>query len=166
VALAGEIADGWLPIYYSPKVGGMYQGWLDEGFARRPGGGPDGFDVAPNCSVVVTDDVDAALDAMRPTLGFYIGGMGAKDMNFHKQVFARMGYEREAEEIQDLFFEGRRDDAIAAVPRQMAADISLVGSVEKIRDDVAAWTDAGVTMLVVGAQDVATLRTTAEVILS
>ena len=144
MALAGEIADGWLPIYYSPKVGAMYQGWLDEGFAKRPDpGGPASFDIAPNCSVVVTDDVDAALDAMRPTLGFYIGGMGAKDMNFHKQVFARMGYEQEAEKIQDLFFEGRRDDAIAAVPPQMAADISLVGSVEKIRDDVAAWTDAG-----------------------
>jgi alkanesulfonate monooxygenase SsuD/methylene tetrahydromethanopterin reductase-like flavin-dependent oxidoreductase (luciferase family) len=91
--------------------------------------------------------------------------MGAKDMNFHKQVFARMGYEREADEIQDLFFEGKRDEAIAAVPPQMAADISLVGSVEKIRDDVQAWEDAGVTMLVVGARDVAELRTTAEVIL-
>jgi len=166
VALAGEIADGWLPIYYSPKVGAMYQGWLDEGFAKRPDpGAAASFDIAPNCSVVVTDDVDAALDAMRPTLGFYIGGMGAKDMNFHKQVFARMGYEQEAEKIQDLFFEGRRDDAIAAVPPQMAADISLVGSVDKIRDDVAAWTDAGVTMLVVGARDIADLRRTAEVIL-
>ena len=99
MALTAEIADGWLPIYYSPKVAAMYQGWLDEGFAKR--GDADAaaaaFEIAPNCSVVVTDDVDAALDAMRPTLGFYIGGMGAKDMNFHKQVFARMGYEREAD---------------------------------------------------------------------
>jgi len=92
VALAAEIADGWLPIYYAPKVGHLYDEWLDEGFARRPDPGrPAGFEIAANCSVVVTDHVDAALDAMRPGLGFYIGGMGARDMNFHKQVFARMG---------------------------------------------------------------------------
>jgi len=166
VALAAEIADGWLPIYYSPKVGAMYDGWLDEGFARRAQPGrPPAFEIAANCSVVVTDDVDAALDAMRPTLGFYIGGMGARDMNFHKQVFARMGYEAEAETIQDLFFDGRRDEAIAAVPRSMAADISLVGSVEKIRDDLAAWEAAGVTMLVVGSRDLTELRRVAEVVL-
>jgi F420-dependent oxidoreductase-like protein len=169
VALAGEIADGWLPIYYSPKVQAMYRGWLDEGFAARPEGERDAaaaaFEIAPNCSVVVTDDVESTLDGMRPTLGFYIGGMGAKDMNFHKQVFARMGYEAEAERIQDLFFEGRRDEAIAAVPTQMAADISLVGSVDEIRADLAAWEEAGVTMLVVGARDLHELRTTAEVIL-
>jgi F420-dependent oxidoreductase-like protein len=166
VALAAEIADGWLPIYYSPKVGGMYDEWLDEGFARRhQPGRPPRFEVAANCSVVVTDEVDAALDAMRPTLGFYIGGMGARDMNFHKQVFARMGYEAEADKVQDLFFEGRRDDAIAAVPRAMAADISLVGSPEQIRDELSRWEDAGVTMLVVGTRDLADLRRIAEVIL-
>jgi F420-dependent oxidoreductase-like protein len=164
--LTGEIADGWLPIYYSPKVGGMYDAWLAEGFARRGAGTrPADFEVAPNCSVVVTDDVDGALDAMRPGLGFYIGGMGAKDMNFHKQVFARMGYEAEAERIQDLFFDGRRDEAIAAVPPSMAADISLVGSVEKIRDDLARWEDAGVTMLVVGASGLPALRQVADVVL-
>jgi hypothetical protein len=91
--------------------------------------------------------------------------MGAKDMNFHQQVFARMGYEAEAERIQDLFLEGNRDDAIAAVPRSMAADISLVGSVEKIRDDLAMWEEAGVTMLVIGGGDVAKLREVAEVVL-
>jgi F420-dependent oxidoreductase-like protein len=166
VALAGEIADGWLPIYYSPKVGDMYDEWLDEGFARRLAPGrPADFEIAANCSVVVTDDVDAALDAMRPTLGFYIGGMGARDMNFHKQVFARMGYEAEADKVQDLFFEGRRDDAIAAVPRSMAADISLVGSAAQIRDDLARWEEAGVTMLVVGSRDIADLRRIAEVVL-
>ena len=114
---------------------------------------------------MVTDDVDGALDAMRPGLGFYIGGMGARDMNFHKQVFARMGYEAEAETIQDLFFEGKRDEAIAAVPRSMAADISLVGSIAKIRDDLPMWEEAGVTMLVVGARGVEELREVAEVVL-
>jgi F420-dependent oxidoreductase-like protein len=167
VALTGEIADGWLPIYYSPKVADMYNGWLSEGFARRSDGGrsPDGFEVASNCTVVVTDDVDSTLDAMKPTLGFYIGGMGARDMNFHKQVFSRMGYEKEADEIQDLFFEGEREKAIAAVPRQMAADISLVGPGAKIRDDLGMWEDAGVTTLVIGARNVEEMRKVAEVIL-
>ena len=166
VALAAEVADGWLPIYYSPKVRAMYDGWLDDGFARRAERArPAGFEIAANCSVVITDDVDGALDAMRPTLGFYIGGMGAKDMNFHQQVFARMGYEAEAQQIQDLFFDGQRDAAIAAVPRSMAADISLVGSAEKIRAELPMWEEAGVTMLVVGARDLSELRRIADVVL-
>jgi alkanesulfonate monooxygenase SsuD/methylene tetrahydromethanopterin reductase-like flavin-dependent oxidoreductase (luciferase family) len=114
---------------------------------------------------VITDDVEGTLEAMRPTLAFYIGGMGARDMNFHKQVFARMGYEKEATQIQDLFFDGRRDDAIAAVPSQMVADISLVGSVAQIRDELQLWEEAGVTMLVVGGGTLDDLRQIAEVIL-
>jgi F420-dependent oxidoreductase-like protein len=166
VALTAEIGDGWLPIYYSPKVGDMYKGWLAEGFAR-PGARrkPDEFEIASNCSVVVTDDRDKVLDSMKPILGFYIGGMGAKDMNFHKNVFGRMGYEREADEIQDLFFEGKRDEAIATVPLQMVADISLVGTRERIRDELQLWEEAGVTTLVVGSQSIEEMRTIAEVIL-
>ncbi len=152
IALVGEIADGWLPIYYSPKVSAMYNGWLGEGFAKRQRS-RDGFEVATNCQVVVTDDADAAVQVMKPMLGFYIGGMGAKDMNFHKDVFGRMGYEKEVQEVQDLFFEGKRDEAIGAVPDRLVTDISLIGSVAKIRDDLAEWEEAGVTMLVVGAAD-------------
>jgi F420-dependent oxidoreductase-like protein len=164
VALAAEIADGWLPIYYSPKVAAMYKGWLAEGFARRTKP-VDHFEIATNGQVVVTDDVDAAVNAMKPTLGFYIGGMGARDMNFHKDVFGRMGYEKEVQEVQDLFFEGRREAAIAAVPDSLVTDISLIGPVGKIREDVAAWGEAGVTMLVIGARSLDELRTTAETIL-
>src|SRR5438309_9572 len=138
VALTAEIADGWLPIYYSPRVHGMYKEWLDEGFARPAARRTAAdFEILPNCQIVVTDDRDTVLEAMKPMLGFYIGGMGAKDMNFHKNVFARMGYEKEADEVQNLFFEGKRDEAIAAVPLQMVADISLVGTREQIRDEVA-----------------------------
>ncbi|MBV9662413.1 MAG: LLM class flavin-dependent oxidoreductase, partial [Actinobacteria bacterium] len=166
IALTAEIGDGWLPIYYSPKVADMYNGWLDEGFARS---GEEGkrkrFEIATNCQVVVTDDIEGTLETMKPMLGFYIGGMGARDMNFHKNVFGRMGYEKEAQEIQDLFFEGERDKGIAAVPTQLAADISLIGSAEKIRDDLGMWEDAGVTMLVIGARDLAEMRKVAEVIL-
>jgi F420-dependent oxidoreductase-like protein len=164
IALCGEIADGWLPIYYSPKVSGMYRGWLSEGFARR-GGAPAQFEIATNCQVIVTDDVDSAVATMRPMLGFYIGGMGAKDMNFHKDVFGRMGYEKQVQEVQDLFFEGKRDEAIASVPDSLVTDISLIGPVEKIRDDLAEWEEAGVTMLVVGARSLDELRTTATAIL-
>jgi F420-dependent oxidoreductase-like protein len=166
VALAAEIADGWLPIYYSPAVGDMYRSWLAEGFAR-PGSRrtPDTFEIASNCNISVTDEVEPALDALKPMLGFYIGGMGARAMNFHKDVFARMGYEKEADEIQRLFFEGKRDEAIATVPSQMVADISLIGPAAKIRHDVALWEEAGVTTLVVGTTSLDQLREAAEVIL-
>jgi len=164
IALVGEIADGWLPIYFSPKVSAMYNGWLQEGFAKRQRP-RTGFEIATNCQVVLTDDADAAVNAMKPMLGFYIGGMGAKDMNFHKDVFGRMGYEKEVQEVQDLFFEGKRDAAIAAVPDSLVTDISLIGSAAKIRDDLAEWEDAGVTMLVVGARSLDELRTTAETVL-
>jgi F420-dependent oxidoreductase-like protein len=166
IALCAEIADGWLPIYYAPRVADMYKGWLKEGFSR-PGARrhADTFEIATNCNIVVTEDRDTVLDAMKPMLGFYIGGMGARDMNFHKDVFGRMGYEREADEIQQLFFDGKRDEAIAAVPRQAVADISLVGPAAKIRDEIPMWEEAGVTMLVVGAPDLNQIRQIAEVIL-
>ena len=166
VALAAEIADGWLPIYYAPRVAPMYREWLGNGFARPEARRTAAtFEIATNCQIVVTDDVESALAAMKPMLGFYIGGMGAKDMNFHKDVFARMGYEKEADLIQNLFFEGKREDAIAAVPSQAVADISLVGPTAKIRDDLAEWEEAGVTTLVVGAGSLAEMRQVAEVIL-
>jgi F420-dependent oxidoreductase-like protein len=166
IAMCAEIAEGWLPIYYAPRVADMYRGWLKEGFSR-PGArcSADTFEIATNCNIIVTDDPDTVLDAMKPMLGFYIGGMGARDMNFHKDVFARMGYEKEADHIQQLFFDGHRDEAIAAVPRQAVADISLVGSADKIRDELAMWEEAGVTMLVVGAPDLDQMRQIAEVIL-
>jgi F420-dependent oxidoreductase-like protein len=166
VALTAEIADGWLPIYYSPKVGDMYRSWLAEGFARPGARRRAGdFEIATNCQVVITDDRDQALEAMRPMLAFYIGGMGAKEMNFHKNVFARMGYEKEADAIQDLFFEGRRDEATATVPLEMVSDISLVGTADQIRADLPMWEEAGVTMLVIGARDIGEMTRIAEVIL-
>jgi len=166
VALTAEIADGWLPIYYSPKVASMYNEWLGEGFAR-PGARRSAadFEIATNCSVVVTDEREKVLDTMKPMLGFYIGGMGAKEMNFHKNVFGRMGYEKEADEIQDLFLEGKRDQAIATVPSQMVADISLVGTKEQIRDELPMWEEAGITTLVVGAGSLEEMRSVADVIL-
>jgi F420-dependent oxidoreductase-like protein len=166
VALTAEIADGWLPIYYAPRIGDMYKSWLAEGFAR-PGARQTAttFEIATNCQVIVTDDAEGALQMLKPMLGFYIGGMGAKDMNFHKDVFARMGYEKEADEIQRLFFEGKRDEAIALVPDEAVADISLIGSVAAIRDRLPEWEEAGVTSLVIGAQSIEEIRSVAEVVL-
>ncbi len=166
VALTAEIADGWLPIYYSPRVADMYTAWLRSGFARPGARRTQGtFEIAANCQVVVTDDRSAVLEAMKPMLGFYIGGMGAEQMNFHKDVFARMGYEREADEIQRLFLAGERDKAIAGVPVSAVDDISLVGTVSQIRDRLAQWEDAGVTHLVVGGSSLDQMRQVAEVIL-
>lgn len=166
IALTAEIADGWLPIYYAPSARSMYDEWLEEGFARPTARrSRETFEIAANCSVVVTDDREQALDQLRSRLAFYIGGMGSKEMNFHRNVFARMGYEREADQIQELFLAGERDKAIAAVPRQAVADISLVGAVDRIRDDLALWEQAGVTHLVVGASSIDHIRVVAETVL-
>jgi alkanesulfonate monooxygenase SsuD/methylene tetrahydromethanopterin reductase-like flavin-dependent oxidoreductase (luciferase family) len=147
-------------------VSDLYKSYLAEGFAR-PGARrtADTFEIATNCQVMVTDDRQGALQSLKPMLGFYIGGMGAKDMNFHKDVFSRMGYEKEADEIQRLFFEGKRDEAIATVPDEAVADISLIGSKEAIRDQLPRWEEAGVTTLVIGAESLEQIRQVAEVVL-
>lgn len=156
VALAAEIADGWLPLFMGPGADEYYRGALQEGF-DRPGArhGWDDFDVAATVTVAVNDDIDAAIDAIRPHLGFYIGGMGARDVNFHADVFSRMGYEAEVGKIQDLFLDGAKDEAIAMVPRQLIEDIALVGPVEKIRDDLARWEETCITTLLVSGPPVA-----------
>jgi F420-dependent oxidoreductase-like protein len=166
VALCAEIADGWLPIYFAPRLAEMYRSWLHDGFSR-PGAlrTPETFAIAPNCNVIVTDDTDAALESLKPVVALYIGGMGAKGMNFHKEAFARMGYEKEADEVQRLFLEGRRDEATAAVPIEAVADVSLVGPAAKIRDELPMWEEAGVTTLAIFATTLDEMRRAAEVIL-
>jgi F420-dependent oxidoreductase-like protein len=166
VALTAEIADGWLAIYFSPRVAKLYNGWLDEGFSR-PGARRTRaeFEIAASCNVHVTADAEAHLDAMKPHVAFYIGGMGAREMNFHKEVYARMGYEKEVEQIQQLFLEGKRDEAAKAIPTSMVAETALIGSREQIRDQTAAWREAGVTMIVTGARNPGEMRAIAEAVL-
>jgi F420-dependent oxidoreductase-like protein len=150
VALTAEIADGWLPLFFAPKDNQFYLDALTEGFAR-PGARRSlhDFDIAAVVSVVVNDDIEAAADMIRPMLALYAGGMGARNANFHLDVFGRMGYEAECAKIQDLYLAGDKRAAVAAVPTSMVEDIALIGPVAKIRDDLAAWEESVVNTLVV-----------------
>ena len=150
VALAAEIADGWLPMFYAPRADGFYRDALAEGFGR--GGArrtPDTFEIACLAPMIVADDVESAADMYRPVLALYIGGMGAREVNFHNNVFARMGYEGEAKLIQDLYLEGKKSEAAAAVPTRLVEDVALVGPREKIRDDLEMWRESAVTTMIV-----------------
>ena len=156
VALAGEICDGWLPLFFSPKDDAHYRRCLAEGFAAS--GDPDKasrFAVASTTIIVPGDDVERCADMVRPFLALYAGGMGARGANFHFEVFARMGYEAEALHIQDLYLAGKKQEAAAAVPLSMVEDVALVGPVDKIRDELARWKETCLTtMLVSGPAEV------------
>ncbi len=161
VALAAEIADGWLPILYSPFHTEVFDASLQRGFARADRDGT-GFDVAPVAHVVVGDDVDACRDRLRPTIALYVGGMGGRGSNFYNDLVSRYGYEAEAVLIQDLFLGGHQREAVAAVPDGLVDDVALAGPPARIHDRMAAWREAGVATLIARTDDVAALRTLAE----
>jgi F420-dependent oxidoreductase-like protein len=151
VAMAAEIADGWLPIFLSPSLDVHYRECLAEGFAR-PGARRtmDTFEIPNMVNIVVSDDIEAAADAVRMFLGFYIGGMGAKEVNFHANLFARMGYGDAVEEIQDLFLAGRKDEAIKRVPLALVEDVAMVGPIDKVREELdEKWRKTCMTTLLV-----------------
>ena len=165
VALCAELCDGWLAMLFSPTHQEIHRAALEEGF-WRPGARrkAEEFEVAATVPFIVSDDVEAASDALRPFYALYLGGMGAKAVNFHANVAIRMGYEREVDEIQDLYLGGKKDEAAAKVPRKLIDEMSLVGSREKIRDDLEKWRESIVTTLLVSG-DAATLRGAAELVL-
>ncbi|HEY0578900.1 MAG TPA: LLM class F420-dependent oxidoreductase [Pseudonocardia sp.] len=165
VALAGEIADGWLAIYYSPRLGPTYQDWLADGMSR-PGArrAREEFTVAASCSVVVTDDAAGEVARLKHTMALYLGGMGAPGQNFHADVFSRMGYAEVVAEIGVLFREGRRAEAAAAVPDELVEDTAIIGTAEQVRAGVARWQAAGVDMLIVGCRDVDQLGSLAQAV--
>jgi F420-dependent oxidoreductase-like protein len=141
VALAAEIADGWNTIFFSPAMNDFYAAALAEGFAR-PGARrtPETFDVVGGpLAIIDDDDLERAADLVRPTLALYIGGMGARGVNFHYEVFARMGYEAQARAIQDLYLAGDKKSAIAAVPTKLVEDVALIGPWAKIADEIQRW---------------------------
>jgi F420-dependent oxidoreductase-like protein len=164
IAMAAELCEGWLAIFYSPHHDDMYREALDEGFAR-PGArhSAEDFEVAATVPLIVTDDVEAAADALRPMYALYFGGMGAKTANFHANVPIRMGYEAEVRKIQDLYLEGHKDEAAAAVPTKLIEQLTLIGPRDKIKHDLEAWRESSVTTLLVGG-DAQTLRTAAEIV--
>ena len=164
VALAAEIADGWLPIFFSPERAAAVHGpALEEGFALR-GGRPAEWDLAPLVPVVLADDVQACRDFLKPMLALYVGGMGARGQNFYTRLAGRYGFEAEASEIQSHYLAGRKQDAAAAVPDALVDEIALVGDRARMGDRLAAWRESGATTLVLQARQPEALRTLAELV--
>lgn len=165
IQLAAEIADGWLPLFFSPRANAHFADLLAEGFALRAPerSAVSGFEVAATLPVVIDSDVDKAADSIRPMIALYVGGMGAKGANFHRDVIDRLGYEADCDRIQSLYLAGRPREAEAAVPTRLIEEISLIGPPEKIRDDLAAWEESVVTSLLVQG-DVQTLRGLADIL--
>ena len=145
-ALAGEIADGWIPTLLSPEHLTELRALLEEG-AARSGKSLEGFDIAPTVNVFVTDDLQQARDAMRPFIALYVGGMGSRRQNFYNQLVSRYGFADDAKRIQDLYLEGKRDEAMAAIPDALIDTVSLCGPRDHVRERLAVYRDAGVGTL-------------------
>ncbi|WP_205698067.1 LLM class F420-dependent oxidoreductase [Conexibacter sp. SYSU D00693] len=145
-ALAGEIADGWIPTLLSPEHLPMLRENLEEG-AAKVGRSLDGFDIAPTVQVRITDDQAGARDLARPFLALYVGGMGSRDKNFYNQLVQRYGFEAAAKEVQDLYLEGRKDEAAAALPDELIDLVSLVGPKDVVRERMRVYAEAGVGTL-------------------
>lgn len=148
VRLTAEIADGWLPLGFVPGSLDEYRPWLEQGFARAGNGkGFHNFEIMAGVRVWVGDDVKAGLASMKPEIALYVGGMGARDRNFHKDMLVRRGFPEAAERIQELYLAGRKDEAADAVPDEWIDTIALVGPKSRIRDRFAAWRDSGATII-------------------
>jgi len=147
-ALAGEIADGWLPTFFSPEHVGGLRALLQEG-ADRAGRSLEGFQIVPSVGLAVSEDHAAARDLMRPMLALYVGGMGSRAQNFYNQLVRRYGFEDAAREVQDLYLEGRKDEAAAALPDELIDMVSLCGPPGAVRERLDAFRDAGVGTLAV-----------------
>jgi F420-dependent oxidoreductase-like protein len=157
VAMTAEIADGWLPLYYSPFRQDVYAPSLSN---AKPG-----FEISQGVVVNITDDIEAGLMPVKHMLALYVGGMGAKDRNFHKELVSRMGFEAEANQVQDLFLAGKKAEAAAAVPDALADEISLIGPAERIKERLEVWRATPVTSLMVSARNARDLQTMAELVL-
>jgi F420-dependent oxidoreductase-like protein len=166
-ALAGEIADGWIPTFFSPEHVAEFRALLEEG-AARSGRSLDGFDIAPTVQAYVSDDRELARNLMRPVLALYIGGMGSRKQNFYNNLVRRYGFEQAAAEIQDLYLEGKKEEAGAAIPAELIDTVSLCGPRDVVAERITAFREAGVGTLMVSpmawtAEDrVAQLRAVAE----
>lgn len=165
VAVAAEVADGFMPIWTSPEGLGTFDEFLDEGFAKAGDNSKkDRFTILPMVNVILGDDVAACRDALRPAVALYVGGMGARDKNFYNQLVSRMGWEGPARKIQDLYLDGKKKEATAAVPDELIDAISLVGPKEAIAERISAWEESRATSLILSAHGgINDLRTMAEI---
>lgn len=154
IRLTAEIADGWLPAFFAPQRMNVFKADLEEGF-RRAGNGKSwkDFDIVATCNVAITDDVKAGLAASKPGIALYVGGMGARGKNFYNELATRYGYGDAAAKIQDLYLSGRKAEAEAAVPDEMADEMALVGPIERIKERYKIWEDSGVGTLLIGTRD-------------
>src|SRR5437868_92902 len=158
VALATEIADGWLPIFVDPER-------FVDAFGESVAGARHGFEIAATVSVLVGDDVQALRDSLKPHIALYVGGMGARGRNFYNSLVRRYGWEAEAERIQELYLGGQQREAIAAVPDELVDALSLIGPKERIRDRLEAWRETPVTTLIVGSPQPEALEVLADLVL-
>jgi F420-dependent oxidoreductase-like protein len=148
VALAGEIADGWLPVFFSPEHVASLRVPLEEG-ASRAGRSLAGFSICPSVQVLISDDTAAARDAMRPMLSLYVGGMGSREQNFYNRLVSSYGFEAAAGQVQDLYLAGRRSEAAMALPDELIDQVTIAGPRERARERIRAYRDAGVDTLIV-----------------
>ena len=150
VKLTAEIADGWLPLGFVPRLMPLLRPWLEEGF-RRAGSskGFADFEIQARAEVAITDDVRGALARMKPRVALYVGGMGHRDKNFHKEMMIRRGFGDAAQRIQELYLARRKDEAVAAVPDEFCDEMSLVGPAARIRERYRAWAESGITGLTI-----------------
>jgi F420-dependent oxidoreductase-like protein len=146
--LVGEIADGWLPMFFSPENVTESRKLLEEG-AARSGRSLNGFDIAPSVQVAIDDEIERARDVMRPMVALYVGGMGSRERNFYNALVRRYGFEEAADEIQDLYLEGKKDEAAAAIPDELIDTVTLAGPRDHIRERLVVYRDAGVGTLLV-----------------
>src|SRR3954464_4255406 len=149
-ALTGEIADGWIPTFFSPEHVGDFRDLLEEGAERADNGKKidDSFDIAPNVSLCIDDDIDKARDVMRPLLALYVGGMGSRKKNFYNALVQRYGFEDAAKEVQDLYLSGKKDEAAAALPAELIDKTALVGPVDRVKERLELYPEAGVGTLI------------------
>ena len=148
VALAAEIADGWLPVFFSPEHTMAFRGPLEEG-AKAGGRSLDDFKICPSVNVYINDDLESARNAMRPVLALYVGGMGSRDQNFYNRLMATYGFEKAAEEVQELYLAGRKTEAMFALPDEFIDLVSIVGPRDRVRAKIKSFRDAGVDTLIV-----------------
>lgn len=166
VALAAEIADGWLPIFFAPRhYDEVFRPSVEKGFAKAEGKGYDQFEIAAQVSLAVGDDVDACRARVKPQLALYVGGMGAPGKNFYYDLAVRYGYAEDAARVQQLYLSGRKEEAIAAIPDGLVDDVALVGPKERIREQLKVWQDSPVGLMLVSPTNPMDVQVVAELLL-